>query len=49
MAQAPEKIESISAARPERAKPSAEESLRRVEEFEKRKEKFVATARTGQD
>lgn len=52
MAQAPEKIEkikSIGAAKPERARPSAQESLRRVEEFEKRKEKFIATARMGQD
>jgi hypothetical protein len=49
MAQAPEKIRKVDTEKPERSKPSAQESLQRMEEFEKRKEKFVATARKGKD
>jgi hypothetical protein len=49
MAQAPEKIRKIETERPERAKLSAQESLKRMEEFEKRKEKFIATVRKSQD
>jgi len=33
--------------RPERMKLSAEESLKRTKEFDKRKEKFIATIRQG--
>ncbi len=50
MAKAPEKIKELSADRPKRAKPSAQESLQRMEKFEQeRKEKFVATIREGKD
>ena len=35
--------------RPERAKLSAEESLKRMKEFGKRKEKFIATIRQGKN
>jgi hypothetical protein len=35
--------------RTERGKLSAEESLKRLEEFAKRKEQFIATVRKGKD
>ena len=38
-------IKEIKIERPERAKLSAEESLKRMKEFDKRKEKFIASIR----
>lgn len=49
MAQAPGKTTKVDTRKSERAKPSAGESLERMEEFEQRKEKFVATVRKGKD
>jgi len=40
-------IKEIKIERPERMKLSAEESLKRTKEFDKRKEKFIATIRQG--
>jgi hypothetical protein len=41
------KIDEIQIRRLERAKLSAEESLKRMEEFPKRREKFIASIRKG--
>ncbi len=49
MAQAPEKIKKIDTRRPEQAKPSAQESLQRMEDFKERKGKFVATVRKSKN
>lgn len=38
-------VKEIKIERPERAKLSAEESLKRMKEFDKRKEKFIASIR----
>ncbi len=38
-------IKEIKIERPERAKLSAEESLKRMKEFDKRREKFIASIR----
>ena len=38
-------IKEIKVERPEKAKITAEESLKRMEEFSNRKEKFIATVR----
>jgi len=43
------KVESIQVKRPKRVKLSAKESLRRMEEFDKRKESFIAAVRKGTD
>jgi hypothetical protein len=43
------KIEDVKTLRPERAKLSREESLKRMREFPKRKEKFIAAIRKGKD
>ncbi len=40
-------IKEIKIERPERMKLSAEESLKRTKEFDKRKEKFISTIRKG--
>lgn len=40
-------IKEIKIERPERAKLSAEESLKRTQEFDKRKERFIASIRKG--
>jgi hypothetical protein len=40
-------IREIKIERPPRAKPSAEESLKRTREFDKRKDKFIASIRKG--
>ncbi len=40
-------IKEIKIERPQRAKLSAEESLKRTEEFDKRREKFIASIRKG--
>ena len=42
-------VKEIKIERPERAKLSAEESIKRTKEFDKRKEKFIATVRQGKD
>ncbi|MGI8469575.1 MAG: hypothetical protein ACR2N3_14100 [Pyrinomonadaceae bacterium] len=42
-------IKEIKIERPERAQLSAEESLKRTKEFDKRKEKFIATIRQGKN
>lgn len=42
-------IKKVKIERPERAKLSAEESLKRTKEFYKRKEKMIATIRKGKD
>jgi F0F1-type ATP synthase epsilon subunit len=42
-------IKEIKIERPERMKLSAEESLKRTKEFDKRKEKFIATIRQGKN
>lgn len=49
MAKAPEKIRKSETNKPERAKLSAPESLKRMEEFKERKEKFIATVREGKN
>ncbi len=49
MAQAPEKIKPTETHRPQQAKPSASESLARMEEFKARKEKFIATIQKSED
>ena len=38
-------VKEVKIERPERAKLSAEESLKRMKEFDNRKEKFIATVR----
>lgn len=38
-------VKEVKIERPERAKLSAEESLKRMKEFDKRKEKFIASIR----
>lgn len=40
-------IKEVTIERPPRAKLSAEESLKRTQEFDKRKEKFIASIRKG--
>ena len=42
-------VKEIRIERPQRAKLSAKEVIKRMEEFPKRKEKFVATVRKGKD
>ena len=42
-------VEELRIERPERAKLTAKESLKRVQEFSKRKEKFIASIREGKD
>jgi hypothetical protein len=42
-------IKEIKIERPQRAKLTAKESLKRMQEFEKRKEKFIATVREGKN
>ena len=42
-------IKEIKIERPERAKLSAKVSLKRTQEFSKRKEKFIATIREGKN
>jgi hypothetical protein len=49
MAKKAEEIQEVRVERPERAKLSAEESLKRMKEFPKRKEEFVASVRKGKD
>jgi hypothetical protein len=40
-------VKEVKIERPERAKLSAEESLKRMKDFDKRKEKFIASIRKG--
>lgn len=42
-------IKEIKIERPERAKLSAEESIKRTKEFDKRKEKFIADVRRSEN
>jgi len=42
-------VKEVKIERPERAKLSAEESIKRTKEFANRKEKFIATARQGKN
>lgn len=42
-------IKDIKIERPQRAKLTAKESLKRMQEFAKRKEKFIATVREGKN
>jgi hypothetical protein len=42
-------IKEIRIERPQRAKLSAKEVIKRMEEFPKRKEKFIATVRKGKN
>jgi hypothetical protein len=49
MAKKRAKNQELKIVRPERAKLSAEESLKRMEEFDSRKEKIIAAVRKGKD
>jgi hypothetical protein len=49
MAKTQKQTKGLRAQRPERGKLSANESLKRLEEFSKRKEHFVAAVRKGKD
>jgi hypothetical protein len=49
MAKGKKRGKGLQTGRAERAKPSAEESLRRLQEFANRKEHFVAAVRKGKD
>jgi hypothetical protein len=49
MAKGKKRAKAFSAKRAERAKLTAEESLKRLQEFAKRKEQLVATVRKGKD
>ncbi len=42
-------VKEVKIERPERAKLSAEESIKRTKQFDKRKEKFIATVREGKN
>lgn len=42
-------VEEVRIERPERARLTSKESLKRVQEFYKRKEKFIASIRKGKD
>ena len=49
MAKKPRGSQTVKAGRTQRIKLSAEESLKRVREFTKRKEAFIAAVRKGKD
>ena len=49
MAKKPRRSQTVKAGRTQRVKLSAEESLKRVREFGKRKEAFVAAVRKGKN
>ncbi len=40
-------LKNVRSARPPRLKPTAKESLKRTQEFDKRKEQFIAAVRKG--
>ena len=42
-------VKEIKIERPERMKLSADESIKRTKDFDKRKEKFIATVRQGKN
>ena len=42
-------VKEVKIERPEPAKLTAEESIKRTKEYDKRKEKFIATARQGKN
>jgi hypothetical protein len=47
MAKGKKRVKALPAERPDRVQLTAEESLRRMQEFAKRKEQFVAAIRKG--
>lgn len=49
MAKGKKRAKDLPSERAERAKLTAEESLKRLQEFAKRKEQFVAAVRNGKD
>jgi hypothetical protein len=49
MAKGKKRVSRLPAPRPDRATLTAEESLKRLQEFSKRKEHFVAAVRKGKD
>ena len=49
MTKKPDVIKKVKIERPERAKLSAEESLKRMQDFDKRKEKIIAAIRQSKD
>jgi hypothetical protein len=49
MAKEQKRKKELSSGRAQRMKLSAEESLKRMEEFPKRKERFIAAVRKGKD
>jgi hypothetical protein len=49
MAKGKKRVKGLSTERADRARLTAEESLKRMQEFAKRKEHFVATVRKGKD
>jgi hypothetical protein len=49
MAKGKKRVKGLPAERAERAKLTAEESLKRLQEFAKRKEHFIAAVRKGKD
>jgi hypothetical protein len=49
MAKKPQRSQTVKASRTQRVKLSAEESLKRVREFARRKEAFIAAVRKGKD
>jgi hypothetical protein len=49
MAKGKKQVKALSANAKDRVKLTAEESLKRMQEFDKRKEEFVATVRKGTD
>jgi hypothetical protein len=49
MAKGKKRGQAVSAERAERVKLTAEESLKRMQDFAKRKEQFVAAVRKGRD
>jgi len=49
MAKRKQRVKSRPAERPERAKVTAEEALKRMADFPKRKEQFIASVRKGKE
>ena len=49
MAKGKKRVKGLPSQRAERAKLTAEESLKRLQDFAKRKEQFVAAVRKGKD
>ncbi len=49
MTKKPKIVKEVKTERPERMKLSAEESLKRTKEFDKRRDKFIAAIRKGKN